>query len=631
MKIDRGLWLIILFFLSGHAAALPPQFITPSSIDTLFENIEFQKIIQARDPENDSFFFTLILKPNGVTDSLWNDSTLAVNWIPQVADVGQHGLSVVVQDTTGLKDTLELTWRVFKKNDPPFFVENDIEVILQQGEIYNHPFIYRDPDLDHSFTFTTLHKPSSMQINSIFTDSSILVNWQPANPDVGVDSLRFIIRDDSLASDTLRVRFAVSNRNDPPRFIPNELTDTLSQGVAYQREVKVIDEDIGDSLRFAILRKPDLMTIEFDYTDTTLLIQWTPTLDQIGPDSIILQVRDDSLASDTLKGALIVLNRNDPPQPGTILYPTSGQVLTDRQLNCRMTKGSDPDASDTLLSYRFLLFYDPTTSPGVADEWSSPWIQTADDIIEYTFPDSLDEDSYYYLMAQVRDDSMAVSDYDSVRFFVNTFNQLPSFDYYTPGEGAIVPNRSPRLRVTEATDSDDSVFFYSFIIMNGTGSEMLDSAYNRSLNQYTTDEVLMENGKFLWSARVQDESGGYTDWKTLRSFYVNSLEEAPFPPQKFWIYGMDSVSHYISVSNPTFTWEIPSLPDPDPLTQKSDIRFLLQIYADTNSAPIYQVNSEKGGTYYFFSEGELIERVRYYARITAIDPTGLYSTPSSYL
>jgi len=229
MKIDRGLWLIILFFLSGHAAALPPQFITPSSIDTLFENIEFQKIIQARDPENDSFFFTLILKPNGVTDSLWNDSTLAVNWIPQVADVGQHGLSVVVQDTTGLKDTLELTWRVFKKNDPPFFVENDIEVILQQGEIYNHPFIYRDPDLDHSFTFTTLHKPSSMQINSIFTDSSILVNWQPANPDVGVDSLRFIIRDDSLASDTLRVRFAVSNRNDPPRFIPNELTDTLSQ------------------------------------------------------------------------------------------------------------------------------------------------------------------------------------------------------------------------------------------------------------------------------------------------------------------------------------------------------------------------------------------------------------------
>ncbi|MBP7461542.1 MAG: hypothetical protein KBA26_09665, partial [Candidatus Delongbacteria bacterium] len=42
-------------------------------------------------------------------------------------------------------------------------------------------------------------------------------------------------------------------------------------------------------------------------------------------------------------------------------------------------------------------------------------------------------------------------------------------------------------------------------------------------------------------------------------------------------------------------------------------------------------NSEKGGTYYFFSEGELIERVRYYARITAIDPTGLYSTPSSYL
>ncbi len=616
---------IFIFLIEGELLyADAPYFYLDSLKETIYEDLFYQKNINFKDNDNDSVFFELVDSPEGVKIFQVNDTVIQLTWTPDNSNVGYNNFRIIIKDTTSLSDTLYVQLYVQNINDPPEFQIDTLIDTLWEDQKYQKNIGYSDPDnnIDH---FDTLYIPANMKLQ--YYSNYFSIEWTPVYQNVGRDSLKLILWDDSLKSDTLYCYFEILETDDAPDIAIDTLLDTLWEDKQYSKKINVYDED--DSVfHYQIIYKPDSLKIDSVTSSNAFYIDWTPRNEDVGDDSLEIIVFDDSLKSDTLFAKFHVKDVNDFPVPGEILFPENLSTVRTDTFSFILTKAIDPDIGDSVL---YQLIFSIDDSAFTFDNIRrSEWFGTNEDTIKFKFDYSFPEDKWIYFTVRIKDDSLFYSSYDTIKFFVNTYNSIPEFQLLSPGDSEMVRTNPPNFTVGNVVDSDDSVFYYSFRLLD-TNFYILSTIRNIPDSSMIFDYNFEENEAYYWTARVKDLSGDSSSWKVPSLFYINEREEPPYTPENFWIVGLDSVGHYVKIKNPTFVWNYKKKPDPDPLTGNNDIRAIVKIYIDTTIPPIDTIISNYGTNYALYSRDLLKEHVKYFASITAFDKTNLYSERSEYL
>ena len=268
-----------------------PEIIS-TAITTATENEEYNYNVEATDPDEgdaDQLIFSLIgTPPAGMSI---NPSTGEIKWAPTNDDIGDHDVTVRVEDLQGLSDTQSFTIIVDQTNHPPQITSPPV-IIATQGELYSYDVEATDPDEEDAdqLTYSLIGLPPV----GMTIDAEGLIEWTPNAYQVGIIDLVVQVEDPSGLLDIQTFTVTVENVNDPPEITSDPVTMAMDD-VEYRYEVNVTDPDAGDILIFSLEESPSGMTI-----DTEGLIQWTPQDLQVGGYFYVtVLVEDTEALSDT--------------------------------------------------------------------------------------------------------------------------------------------------------------------------------------------------------------------------------------------------------------------------------------------------------------------------------------------
>ncbi|WP_028771762.1 putative Ig domain-containing protein [Shewanella waksmanii] len=190
-------------------------------------------------------------------------------------------------------------------NDAPVIAGTpDVSVFEDAG--YNFTPTASDADTLDTLTFSIVNKPTWASFSN--TDGTL--SGTPTNNDVGTtSSIVITVSDGALSTDLAAFDIEVVNSNDAP-LISGTPASTVDQGEAYSFTPTSSDDDVGDTLVFNVVNKPDWAT--FNSTDGTL--SGMPTNANVGVTSgIIISVTDGTVTSALPGFNLAVVNVNDTP------------------------------------------------------------------------------------------------------------------------------------------------------------------------------------------------------------------------------------------------------------------------------------------------------------------------------
>jgi RHS repeat-associated protein len=184
-------------------------------------------------------------------------------------------------------------------------------------------------------TFAVLTQPAHGSLSG--TGPSLV--YTPAPDYNGPDSFTFVSNDGMFDSTPATVSIEVLPVNDPPRFTSTPPTEA-ADGVAYVYQATAVDIDIGDVLVYALTDAPEGMRID----PITGLVEWTPTLAQVGTHTTTATVTDRAGASDTQTWTVVVVRSNRPPE--IVSSPTLEAL--DGRLYTYPVVAEDSDPGDVL-------------------------------------------------------------------------------------------------------------------------------------------------------------------------------------------------------------------------------------------------------------------------------------------
>ena len=189
--------------------------------------------------------------------------------------------TIAFSDPSGIPFTYDLVFLGQLNLPPQFTSAPKLEAIVGNAYVYNATA--SDPEND-PLTFSLLSGPSGMTVDA----STGAVTWSPASTDVGNAAVALRVDDGHGGSGEQDFTLSVSNPppDRPPVFTSTPVVDAnVSAPYAYQ--AKATDPD-SDPLAFSVVSGPQGLTVDA----TTGLVSWTPTVAQIGPKSVTLQVAD---------------------------------------------------------------------------------------------------------------------------------------------------------------------------------------------------------------------------------------------------------------------------------------------------------------------------------------------------
>lgn len=266
---------------------------------------------KADDSNGGPLSFTLLKGPYGATA----DKSLGIfSWTPIDTDTGIHDISLEVQDTGGLSDTLNWTITVTEKaaNLAPYFTVsvdnmNSSGVV---GTITYDTCKAVDPE-NGTLTFYSLERPDG----AFYLDSlSGIVSWMPYESHIGTHSISIMVKDTGGLSDTLTWKVTVvdSTTNQVPKFtkIDSEMKKDATVGQVYMDTCKAEDPN-KDPITFFIASTP-IVGLSIDPNSGA--IRWQPTSDQVGDNIAVIGVKDDKGLADTLIWTITVKSPNQAPQ-----------------------------------------------------------------------------------------------------------------------------------------------------------------------------------------------------------------------------------------------------------------------------------------------------------------------------
>ncbi|MFL0808843.1 MAG: putative Ig domain-containing protein [Agarilytica sp.] len=143
---------------------------------TIVREPEYFYFVQVEDPNfGDIHTFYLDAAPQGMTI---DTNTGVILWAPTLEQVGDHDVSVRVQDSGGLEGTQLYTLSYVTDPTAPVIVSDPI-VIAEEAVLYQYDVDAIDPNPSEILTYSLNQSPASMEINS----DTGLINWYAYSPE----------------------------------------------------------------------------------------------------------------------------------------------------------------------------------------------------------------------------------------------------------------------------------------------------------------------------------------------------------------------------------------------------------------------------------------------------------------
>lgn len=289
----------------------------------------------AQDPDGDTLVFSLVTSPDGAQI---DQTTGTIHWTPSSAQVGDHPFLLRVEDGRGGFATQLFTVEVVENapNLPPVFTTLP-DRITSVDDSYRYDAHATDPD-QGGLTFALLQSPTGMQVDAV----SGVVTFVPTSSQLGNHRVELQVQDGQGGNATQTFDLVVgSSPNEAPRFTSTPLSGaTVGKGYFYR--ATAVDAD--DAFTFELVTGPSGMILD----ETTGLIEFTPTIEQLGSHAVTIQTADERGAASQQSFELNVVNDTTAPVASIVLSINVVEPGTD--VDIRVTAVDDVEVIDLQLT-----------------------------------------------------------------------------------------------------------------------------------------------------------------------------------------------------------------------------------------------------------------------------------------
>ncbi len=250
----------------------------------------------ASDPDGDAVTFEIERAPAGLA----LDVSGELNWTPTAANLGAHDVSLAaVAAGSRAVQRWTVTVGATSTNRPPYF-----STIPVTGTAVGSNYVYdadgSDPDGD-SLAYSLLAGPAGAAIDP----PTGRVTWDFALPGEHAISIEALDGKGGEAVQSFLLAVGTIPSNPSAPRITNSPATEARAGILYVYQPVASDPD-GDALQYSLEESPTGMTLD----PVRGRIQWTPALDQVGPHSVSLVVRDGR-GGETLQRFSVVVGLGD--------------------------------------------------------------------------------------------------------------------------------------------------------------------------------------------------------------------------------------------------------------------------------------------------------------------------------
>jgi len=196
----------------------------------------------------DALAITATVKPVWLALTDHGDDTATLSGVPLDVNVGDHAVSLQVEDTFGLTDTQSFTITVNPVNDPPI-AEDDYTTTAEDTAIVMDVLGNdSDPDGD-TLSVTEVTQPAN---GTTVVNLDHTVTYTPDANFNGTNTFTYTVDDGNSGTDTATVWIWVDPVNDPPLFTSTPVT-VATEDVTYTHNITASDIDVGDALTITSL------------------------------------------------------------------------------------------------------------------------------------------------------------------------------------------------------------------------------------------------------------------------------------------------------------------------------------------------------------------------------------------
>ena len=289
--------------------------------------------VDATDPDvGDVLTYSLPFAPTGMSI---NSSTGLIQWTPTNAQVGDHLVSVLVLDSSGLSANQSFIVAVSNINQAPV-ITSAANTSATESLLYQYAVAANDPDVGDVLSYSLTTAPSGMSIDAV----SGVISWTPTEAQVGSQTVAVQVSDVAGLQDAQSYSVTVINTPNAPVFTSAPGT-SATEGALYTYDANASDSDVGDTLTYSLGVVPAGMIIDA----VTGNVQWTPVNAQVGtvnPVNIIVTDSDGLIATQTYNINVLDVNAAPSITSGANLNATEGTLYT------YLVTASDPDVGDSL-------------------------------------------------------------------------------------------------------------------------------------------------------------------------------------------------------------------------------------------------------------------------------------------
>jgi len=273
--------------------------VTSNAVTQATVNLAYQYSVAASDPDGDEITFSLSPAPTGMTIDA---DTGLIEWTPTSGQEGDNPVAVQVADPAGLSDSQSFNITVAEQNLPPQITTTSLPDALV-GQAYQAQVEATDPNTGDVLSYALTAAPAGMNIDA----NTGMIDWQPAEADVGTANLTVRVTDDQGLVDERSFSISVQVANQPPAFNSTPVTEAVV-GSLYNYAVQSTDPD-GDALTYSLTVAPSGMSIDTN----TGVISWTPTSAQDDDHAVTVQVSDGQNGTASQSFTVQVIGANVAP------------------------------------------------------------------------------------------------------------------------------------------------------------------------------------------------------------------------------------------------------------------------------------------------------------------------------
>jgi len=260
----------------------------------------FHYPVSAQDADEDVLVFSLTASPAGMQiDPLSG----RVTWTPAAGQLGQHTITVAVDDGRGGRNqqTFALTVELDPANVPPT-ISSVPRDSIRLGDRYFYMITATDPNGD-PLTINMDEAPAGMLLQDA------LITWTPQADQLGANAVTVRVSDGQggEAVQSFSVNVLTQPMNHAPRIVSVPRTAaTLARLYEYNAQAEDAD---GDPLFWSLVEAPRGMSI--DSAGGT--IRYSPAHEQLGSHTVIVSALDPQGAESRQEYILHVRGVNQPP------------------------------------------------------------------------------------------------------------------------------------------------------------------------------------------------------------------------------------------------------------------------------------------------------------------------------